>query len=626
MSRFREEHHKRILPINATDFQQIEENLKRKWAIESNRQIIPPLEEPIRGEGDGGFEAEPNPGVVVNPITAGSNIFIDGMSLSGSTTNIGAFRAGAGVEGSDSYRVDANNQGLFTTGVYKNINPIAGSMSVWLKPHDSEGFGTNNYIFDVGDHLVLRYESGSSEIRFYPSFTSSSGNYVAVEAPDWWTSDWKKVSINWDYPEQEFKLKWGDEDGAFNNSGTVQYPPIDEFSLISTFADLNNENNVFHDVNFLMMGSIGVAPIDKSNNCLSCCYKIDATSGVNSTYGQLGGLDDGNINGKTSLGFSENHLRLWRNSIEQTRDVDFTEVTPIDGTFTVTPVPFDGESFITAIVPFGEKCPEHKFIIAVTSGSGTTAISPSIYPQISGSVGSATVFKMPFPYVEGTLLLEWQGATLNQGSDSDWTELEPWSGTVQINEVLPVNSTITAKFIPETRFNESTNNSLSGSIDGSNVTFGTSYNFDIKNFEVKLNGQEITNGVDYNITSNRTFDMTDAPSSNEILSTNYDILFWARVGSTIAREFDDSNDGDSLTTDMLTVRFDATSGTIGVTLPDAYRALGHVYNLTKIDSTSNQLDFSGSGSDLINGQPTQTIFRQYTSVRFESFGTGWMAE
>lgn len=67
----------------------------------------------------------------------------------------------------------------------------------------------------------------------------------------------------------------------------------------------------------------------------------------------------------------------------------------------------------------------------------------------------------------------------------------------------------------------------------------------------------------------------------------------------------------------------AASNPINVVLPLASTCEGTVYVVKKIDSSSNTVTISRSGSDLIDGKTSIVISNQYVSYAFQSDGTNW---
>ena len=72
-----------------------------------------------------------------------------------------------------------------------------------------------------------------------------------------------------------------------------------------------------------------------------------------------------------------------------------------------------------------------------------------------------------------------------------------------------------------------------------------------------------------------------------------------------------------------TLRVDATSGALTVTLPLA-PVHGQVFNTKKVDATSNAVTLSGNGKN-IDGVASWTIGRQYDNimVQYDSTSTTW---
>lgn len=79
----------------------------------------------------------------------------------------------------------------------------------------------------------------------------------------------------------------------------------------------------------------------------------------------------------------------------------------------------------------------------------------------------------------------------------------------------------------------------------------------------------------------------------------------------------------TLTTSDYTVRVDATSGAITITLPLA-PVHGQVYNTKKIDSSVNNVTVAGNGHN-IDGAASTTIVTQYTNltIQYDGVSTTW---
>ena len=74
-----------------------------------------------------------------------------------------------------------------------------------------------------------------------------------------------------------------------------------------------------------------------------------------------------------------------------------------------------------------------------------------------------------------------------------------------------------------------------------------------------------------------------------------------------------------------TVLVDASAGNVTVTLPAAKSLVGRVYTIKKIDVSTNAVIISGyGGNQTIDGETTQTIQFQWTSLRLQSDGNNWV--
>ncbi len=72
-----------------------------------------------------------------------------------------------------------------------------------------------------------------------------------------------------------------------------------------------------------------------------------------------------------------------------------------------------------------------------------------------------------------------------------------------------------------------------------------------------------------------------------------------------------------------TILVDATGGARTITLPIASKAKNKVYNIKKIDSSTNNVTVDGNGSETIDGATTYVIINQYESIMIHSDGTAW---
>lgn len=264
MARFRGKVYKKALPRDANDLQVIREDTKRKFARSDFQRPI--TQEIIRVTEDL-FIPEPITPITISPLTDSATIFTPGLVPSGSSTSLGPFRPRGfetgGPDESPVYQVNADNQGLHARNVWKTIDPTRGAMSIWLRSHDASGSGTNNYVFNVGDNLVVRYESGTGQLRFYPDLTTDPSVFMFIDAIDWWPVDgtWNELRVAWDYANQDWKMTWGEMEGTRSGSNIVTFPGWNEFTYVSFFTDLNNANNIYHDCSFLNVGPAEFDPV-----------------------------------------------------------------------------------------------------------------------------------------------------------------------------------------------------------------------------------------------------------------------------------------------------------------------------------------------------------------------------
>lgn len=73
------------------------------------------------------------------------------------------------------------------------------------------------------------------------------------------------------------------------------------------------------------------------------------------------------------------------------------------------------------------------------------------------------------------------------------------------------------------------------------------------------------------------------------------------------------------------VYVDASGGNITITLPPVSAGIiaGQVIHIKRIDDSANTVTIDGDGAEVIDGQSTQTIASQYTSIMLHSNGTEW---
>lgn len=82
----------------------------------------------------------------------------------------------------------------------------------------------------------------------------------------------------------------------------------------------------------------------------------------------------------------------------------------------------------------------------------------------------------------------------------------------------------------------------------------------------------------------------------------------------------------TITTDDHGVLVNATTGPVTITLPPVSRARGLVFHVSKRDPTGNVVTLAAAGGDTINGQPSQAISVQYTTITIQApdIGTDWV--
>ncbi len=72
-----------------------------------------------------------------------------------------------------------------------------------------------------------------------------------------------------------------------------------------------------------------------------------------------------------------------------------------------------------------------------------------------------------------------------------------------------------------------------------------------------------------------------------------------------------------------TVLANAVLSTITVTLPTAVGITGRIYNIKKIDITTNTVIIATTLSQLIDGSTTRAIYTPYETINVQSDGSNW---
>jgi hypothetical protein len=254
--------YKRPIDYFAPDLTVIQESIKRKLVRgPADRTVY--TEDPFYARRFEKFVPFPNTTVIRVPLSTSDDIYNGGFITSGSTVNIGTFRSGNGVDGGNSYRVEANNQGLFVSNPSKVMPLDYGEFSVYLNGHDAGGSGTHNYILSVNENLVFRWESGSQQLRLYPDLTNFPGDYYGIPwtSAQWYSSaaTWHKYKIQWSYQDQDWKVFIDDSEGSRTGSNQIPFPGWGPQDIVSMFSDNDNENNVYHDCQFAGFGPLSTS-------------------------------------------------------------------------------------------------------------------------------------------------------------------------------------------------------------------------------------------------------------------------------------------------------------------------------------------------------------------------------
>ena len=249
----------------------VENHLKRKEDRQTS-QRTQPLDEKTTPARAGSFDPTPSTTVVNIPLTSKSNVFQGGWMYQGSNeANLGAFRAGAGKNGEDVLRVSGNSQGLHKTNSANMMVHDRGQFSVWVKGFDGgAGSGTDEYVMSIHqlstdttpvdeESLVIVWDKTSEELRLYPDITNypTTYEYISLPESDWQEETWHQIRATWSYQDQIWTLKWDDTGGVSVTPTTpdsIPWPEWDEGTKIEMFTDLNFENDIYHDCQFLSFG------------------------------------------------------------------------------------------------------------------------------------------------------------------------------------------------------------------------------------------------------------------------------------------------------------------------------------------------------------------------------------
>ena len=92
---------------------------------------------------------------------------------------------------------------------------------------------------------------------------------------------------------------------------------------------------------------------------------------------------------------------------------------------------------------------------------------------------------------------------------------------------------------------------------------------------------------------------------------------------TQIKKIENKTSNYTLTINDNTIKCDATAASFTVTLPKANNANGYIFNIKKVDSTTNTITIDGDGSETIDGSLTMIIVSQYDCITVHSDGTQW---
>ncbi len=371
---------------------------------------------------------------------------------------------------------------------------------------------------------------------------------------------------------------------------------------------LYTENTIPSVLNNAPTAATGENPAD-----VVTTIRVDSNVGVDSTYGVLVGTVDGtNTTFKVSAGIYQiNTLRVWQQTSEFVETTGFTESDPTIGEFTFTTAPPVGAKLIVSSIPS---------TIGITLGISQNAATNSIYPTIlQAPNGVRTVFTVNTPYTTGTLILSLNGSTMYQGTDQDWQEGGSASPVTTIQmSIAPLTGQILQVWYAEAASGwriESTDTTLSGTINGSNTTFTTTSPYVMDSLRVTVSTLANTSGADFNATipADGTFDTVVAPASPAVVQAVYKIANFNNLGTPHIPLL--KTGAYTIVRFLEYIQCDATGGAFTVKLPLSLGHIGWEVGIIKLDATANTITVDGNGTN-INGVATQTISIQFDSPRY----------
>jgi len=122
--------------------------------------------------------------------------------------------------------------------------------------------------------------------------------------------------------------------------------------------------------------------------------------------------------------------------------------------------------------------------------------------------------------------------------------------------------------------------------------------------------------------------LISTPTDGQVISYNAATGLWKNVtivGAGAKNSFATrlvSTNSSVVNTDC-TVRTDCSSAAVTLQLPTAASASGLVFNLKKIDSSSNDMIIQANGAETIDGSNSASVGIQYQTISIQSNGASW---
>ena len=133
----------------------------------------------------------------------------------------------------------------------------------------------------------------------------------------------------------------------------------------------------------------------------------------------------------------------------------------------------------------------------------------------------------------------------------------------------------------------------------------------------KLDVDELVTGIVTIVTATITTATIDTATIDNLdVTTNLDINGSLNFKSVTKTD-------DYTAADEIVILCNAVSNNITITLPSAATYTDRVYYIKKIDSSAYTVTIDGNGTETIDGDETQVITVQYTSLTVCSDGSNW---